>query len=546
MSRDRFEIGLTMAGAVSAGAYQAGVIDFLFQALDEWQAAKERGDPTVPSHDVLLKVVTGASAGGMTAAVMTAMADRDFPRVADPAGERHTSNNLFEAWVNRIDIADLLGKQDRGEDDLPSLLDSTVLDRIARDVFSSKLATKRRAYIASDFRTILCFTNQRGVPYRIAFTGETGQGHDMTRHGDRLEFVLSAASPSGPDGYWLEAGNYSGENWDLLRSAALASGAFPIGLAPRMIRRRRKDYESHPRRDGGVIEPSWDASGASEEMCFWAVDAGVTDNEPFQLARERLSTEEEGQDPQTPTGAGGMIIMVDPFVGREVVPEDTDDSPRPGLLKQMSTILGSAIDEARFKPEELALAQDSTVCNRFLIAPIRTDHGERLLSPKAIACGTLGAFGGFLSREFRVHDFILGRRNCQKFLQSHFALEVEPGHVNTRFKISYEESQAKGWLFFEGGKAFMPVIPLVGSALDVVKPPTWPVYGMDELDRLGEQMEARLDLIVQKIKEALPLQILSRPISWTLWGLVAKNVRERLKKVVRKSLEEHGLFVKIR
>jgi hypothetical protein len=33
-----FEIGLVMAGAVSAGAYTAGVVDFLIQALDQWHA----------------------------------------------------------------------------------------------------------------------------------------------------------------------------------------------------------------------------------------------------------------------------------------------------------------------------------------------------------------------------------------------------------------------------------------------------------------------------------------------------------------------------
>ena len=31
-----FEIGLVMAGAVSAGAYTAGVVDFLIRALDQW------------------------------------------------------------------------------------------------------------------------------------------------------------------------------------------------------------------------------------------------------------------------------------------------------------------------------------------------------------------------------------------------------------------------------------------------------------------------------------------------------------------------------
>ena len=35
-----FEIGLVMAGAISAGTYTAGVIDFLIEALDEWESAK--------------------------------------------------------------------------------------------------------------------------------------------------------------------------------------------------------------------------------------------------------------------------------------------------------------------------------------------------------------------------------------------------------------------------------------------------------------------------------------------------------------------------
>jgi hypothetical protein len=51
--------------AISGGAYAAGVIDFLFQALSEWEKAKaERpDDPGIPRHAVRLKVVSGASAG---------------------------------------------------------------------------------------------------------------------------------------------------------------------------------------------------------------------------------------------------------------------------------------------------------------------------------------------------------------------------------------------------------------------------------------------------------------------------------------------------
>ncbi|MFO1098978.1 MAG: hypothetical protein U1E81_12135 [Xanthobacteraceae bacterium] len=35
MSGPKFEIGLVMAGAISAGAYSAGVVDFIIEALDK-------------------------------------------------------------------------------------------------------------------------------------------------------------------------------------------------------------------------------------------------------------------------------------------------------------------------------------------------------------------------------------------------------------------------------------------------------------------------------------------------------------------------------
>ena len=35
-----YEIGLTLGGTVSAGAYTAGVLDYLLEALDAWTRAK--------------------------------------------------------------------------------------------------------------------------------------------------------------------------------------------------------------------------------------------------------------------------------------------------------------------------------------------------------------------------------------------------------------------------------------------------------------------------------------------------------------------------
>ena len=64
-----FEIGICMAGAVSAGAYTAGVMDFLIQALDEWEKRKVEDPENTPLHDVVIPVLGGASAGGMTSII---------------------------------------------------------------------------------------------------------------------------------------------------------------------------------------------------------------------------------------------------------------------------------------------------------------------------------------------------------------------------------------------------------------------------------------------------------------------------------------------
>jgi hypothetical protein len=112
-NRPTFELGLTMAGAVSAGAYTAGVIDFLMQALDEWQNAIEVGAPETPNHAVNLRVISGASAGALVGAIISANSRASFPPVRPGTDQvQGPLNPFFSAWVNRIDISELLKLQD--------------------------------------------------------------------------------------------------------------------------------------------------------------------------------------------------------------------------------------------------------------------------------------------------------------------------------------------------------------------------------------------------------------------------------------------------
>ena len=54
---DEFKLGINMAGAISAGAYTAGVLDFLMEALEEWEKAKVAfraylANPSAPASPV--------------------------------------------------------------------------------------------------------------------------------------------------------------------------------------------------------------------------------------------------------------------------------------------------------------------------------------------------------------------------------------------------------------------------------------------------------------------------------------------------------------
>ena len=102
-----FHIGINMAGAVSAGAYTAGVLDFLTEALEQWYAAKEADNPKVPMHDVSIDVFSGASAGGMCAAIASVMLQGNFDHINDTSVQG-TNNKFYEGWVNKIDIQWLL------------------------------------------------------------------------------------------------------------------------------------------------------------------------------------------------------------------------------------------------------------------------------------------------------------------------------------------------------------------------------------------------------------------------------------------------------
>ena len=131
-----------------------------------------------------------------------------------------------------------------------------------------------------------------------------------------------------------------------------------------------------------------------------------------------------------------------------------------------------------------------------MVAPSRDDKTY------AIACGSLSGFGGFLKQSFRAHDYFLGRRNMQKFLRDHFVLPENNPLFNSwtmDMREAYYVRNSDGAAELHEGFRMLPVIPLVGEARTPCHQAQWPEYTQEDLDKLTEQLERRLDMVFERL-----------------------------------------------
>lgn len=503
-----FRIGLAMAGAVSAGAYTAGVLDFLFEALDAWYDAKARGE-AVPRHHIALDVASGASAGAICAALMAVALPYDFPHARLDAQRRVNAeasrNPFYRAWVEDIDIRPMLGTADLAGGVLPSLLDCDVIDRILHQALDYQAAPKARPYVTRPFVNRYTVGNLRGVPYDLSYRGLRSASDAVYAHDDALGFLVGeggAPLPPGAAGHVAVGARASSQapDWLGLGEAALASAAFPVFLKPRLLRRDAKDYDARrfcnpDARDAAdhlvTVPPAWPKGQAPDPYEFVAVDGGTFTNEPLDLAREviehRCGHAREG------ALADSAVMMIAPFVDR---PGAGSTVPLAPPHKLLLPLLFSLIAQCRFKPVDIALAHDPQVYNRFLVAPTGSNSPKD--APYWIASGPMQGFFGFMHVEYRKHDYQLGRRNCQRFLQQHFRLPAANPVVVQGYAGLPPERMA-AWLDAEGE---LPIIPLLGSAAQEEALCEWPA-GVFEAADLDRDIAGRVEAIYRYYRDSL-------------------------------------------
>jgi hypothetical protein len=510
-----FHLGVNMAGAVSAGAYTAGVLDFLMEALEQWYAAKQSPEPRVPLHDVSIDVFSGASAGGMCAAIAAVMVQGSFQHIRNPEDPtvKGTSNRFYESWVNTIDIEPLLHDDDL-EDGKPvvSLLDSTIIDEIADYAIAPTVAMKR-PYISDSLTLFLSLTNVRGVPFLMSGDAAGSAEEEIAYCADRLQFetVRGTNVPLSALAKPLPIGSNAGA-WPLLKEAAKATGAFPLFLAPRRLDRSVMDYlnspwESVASTEPASIPPHWPLH-SDETYSTLNVDGGLTDNDPFQLAHDFLAShnplakvnEQTGdlENPRSSEEANCAVLTVAPFPSQDSYDPNyafDKNSSIFGMLPNLFTVL---IAQSRFLGESLAAVMSGTSYSRFVLAP--SDANNPGLN--ALQCGLLSAFGGFFERGFRAHDYQLGRRNCQKFLRDYFRLStVNPIIVSGLNKLSVANRASVMTEFDPHNHGTIPIIPLCGTALPEVKAPSRATITSSRVGHILNWIVDRLHAVAKPLLE---------------------------------------------
>lgn len=437
MPHPPFRIGLCLAGAISAGAYTAGVVDYLIEALQEWQRRKESNEPNTPRHEVQLAVVGGASAGGMTGIILASAINQTYtplPLQTATLTQRQPHHVLYHSWVDLVQddmFPLLLDTRDIRKKEIYSLLNSTFIDAIADRVTQPvKNPVPTPAFIDPRLKLFVTLSNLEGFTYNAAFRSATATSpYLMSVHNDYACFELNATQYQGFG--WTPLDFSTSLNVALARQAAMATGAFPVGLRAREVVRQLQHVK-----DNRWLSPYLaQASPLPDPIHSINVDGGMINNEPFEKVQDVLRDMTHDTHASTYHTFRGCVLMVDPF------PSTAQKfNPAANISNVVGNTLSALLAQNRAKPLEVQQAWDSQNPGQFLIAPVRHHPfapDKRLQGADAIACGSLGGFGGFLKKDFRIHDFFLGRANAERFLRHYFTVPAVT--TNPIFADGYAE-----------------------------------------------------------------------------------------------------------
>jgi hypothetical protein len=267
-------LAITIAGAVSLGTYEAGVLYEIIKAIGEHNVHPD----TKEDERIEIDVITGASAGGMTAVIAAQRLLYGATSLGLPGSNSALAKNnpFYNPWVVDVGIDKLL-KLEQNEPQTFSVLSSNLIESIAEKYVTARysngipLQEKRHPAAAAEIRLGLALSNLNGVNYSYPMAHSPGQGaaatFAYTRYQDEKDGTFADDGKNRFD--TLEA-------WEPWRQAAVSCGAFPFAFRVKELRRLRKEF-SRPHLDKWEPDP--------EKRNFAYTDGGLFQNEPLGMAK---------------------------------------------------------------------------------------------------------------------------------------------------------------------------------------------------------------------------------------------------------------------
>jgi len=510
-AKQPFEIGLTLTGSVSAGAYTAGVIDFLLEALENWENKKQQnhaqfGDDysqwDTPWHSIIVKGLSGASGGGVTCGMILNAIGGQIDPVSQPISGNAPNNDFYNAWVNGIGIDQLTQTDDLTNGSSASILDGNIIPNIAGNIlqpanFGNKLY---RNYISESLRATITITNLRGIPYYLKNEGIGANQLVYYRNADYVKFALNRNDQAGTADavsipYNTADPCFSG-GYAALKAACLATCAFPAAFPAQPVTQNTNMYFLRANSNNLALTPN-------QPYTFLSSDGGICNTNPFELLHTDMLPVGETSNPRNGTDVERSIIIVAPLDTDMTV--DSYDMTNNGLPAVLAQVIGAIRNEAEFTDEQISLALDEDIYSRFIIAPTRYDVSGTQVQTPAITGTTLQDFGAFLSQDFRQHDYFLGRMNAQLFFKKHFAIPYDQIIQNPIFiplNIPNNRQKFQNQLFTDAGVEYFCILPLEGSSAANLYNPQWPT-GKYDADKIQQEITTRLTAFTNNVVTSL-------------------------------------------
>lgn len=346
-------LAITISGAVSLGSYEAGVLYEVFTAIDAHNRTAANAEDRIE-----IDVLTGASAGGMTAAIAAQLLiGKDTPHW------RADDNPFYNAWVKRIDLSGLARMRD-SEDPMQSLLSSDCVAEIAGEVLPGQFAATARHSAAPQSGDIwlgLALSNLTGVDY--AANALNGGEFIYTRYQDRL--VRNAATAQAND-------------WEEIRLAALACGAFPIAFRVRELIRRYEEYF------GGDTKTTWTRQ-------FAYTDGGVFDNQPLGMARNLVAKLDRPGDNDS-----RFYLFVSPWPKSSSIGSQPLQAKDATFFSTTKALISAVFNQGRFQDWIMA----ESVNDSLSLLNTRAEQLALLMLNDNSVAGALGPAAKLLAQQF--------------------------------------------------------------------------------------------------------------------------------------------------